>query len=136
MPYKNKEDYIRYHQEYRNKHKEEKKIFNKKYREGNLEKLNIYQKKYYREYYKTFLGRQVQRKSAKNQRIRNAEKIAARKKLAYEVEYGRIKKLPCRDCGKLEVHGHHEDYNKPLDVVWLCQNCHNLLHGRHVWKSC
>jgi hypothetical protein len=28
------------------------------------------------------------------------------------------------------VHGHHPDYSKRLEVVWLCSVCHAAVHGR------
>lgn len=39
----------------------------------------------------------------------------------------------CSKCGKREgaphrIHAHHEDYSKPLDVVWLCHGCHVTRH--------
>lgn len=40
-----------------------------------------------------------------------------------------IKPRECESCGmdkKLEAH--HEDYNKPLEVIWLCIECHNKRH--------
>jgi hypothetical protein len=38
----------------------------------------------------------------------------------------------CEDCGKTEMKiiGHHTDYAKPTEVVWLCESCHSLRH----WK--
>ena len=51
------------------------------------------------------------------------------------LKFGVIKKEPCVVCGRLDVHGHHEDYNRPLDIVWLCPYHHHLIHeGRGTWK--
>lgn len=43
-------------------------------------------------------------------------------------EYGFISPKPCERCGSKSDHKHHEDYSKPLEVVWLCRRCHIGLH--------
>jgi hypothetical protein len=46
------------------------------------------------------------------------------------VRDGRLKKTPCVVCGSNKrVHGHHKDYSKPLDVTWLCTQCHQRIHA-------
>jgi len=29
------------------------------------------------------------------------------------------------------IHAHHEDYARPLDVIWLCGPCHRRVHTAH-----
>lgn len=43
-------------------------------------------------------------------------------------EYGFLVQKPCERCGAQSQHKHHDDYNKPLDVTWLCVRCHVGLH--------
>lgn len=41
---------------------------------------------------------------------------------------GKLLKRPCDECGDPNVQKHHEDYDKPLDVKWLCAHCHQRHH--------
>ena len=42
---------------------------------------------------------------------------------------GRLVPRPCERCGHaINVQAHHEDYTKPLEVVWLCPPCHGARH--------
>lgn len=34
----------------------------------------------------------------------------------------------CRECGSQDSQKHHADYSKPLEVEWLCRDCHEKLH--------
>lgn len=36
-----------------------------------------------------------------------------------------IKPSRCESCdAEVSLEGHHEDYSKPLEVIWLCRLCH------------
>lgn len=40
-----------------------------------------------------------------------------------------VKPLQCEKCKeKTNLHGHHDDYAKPLEVRWLCVPCHSHWH--------
>lgn len=62
-------------------------------------------------------------------RERYPERSSARRKVQTAIENGTlIKPLHCEMCGnETPLDGHHEDYSKPLDVIWLCRLCH-----RHI----
>lgn len=61
---------------------------------------------------------------------RTTVKAKARTLLGSAVARGDIiKPSRCSSCGryvkKRSLHGHHDDYSKPLDVEWLCVKCHS-----------
>lgn len=41
---------------------------------------------------------------------------------------GKIQRQPCKACGNEKAEMHHHDYNKPLEVEWLCRPCHLQEH--------
>jgi hypothetical protein len=61
----------------------------------------------------------------------NPLKIVARNAVNNALRDGRIEKTPC-ECGETEVEAHHEDYNHPLNVDWMCIKCHKKLHRKVV----
>lgn len=44
-----------------------------------------------------------------------------------------IRPNKCEMCGKTncEIQGHHDDYAKPLNIVWVCTECHGKIHRKY-----
>ena len=64
-------------------------------------------------------------------RSSNPDKYHAHNTLNNAVRDGRLDKPDsCSVCGDKHdwIHGHHDDYSKPLDVRWLCPPCHKEAH--------
>lgn len=87
----------------------------KKWREDNpdrLKELNVKKMRRYR------LSEQFKAK----ERVRSALRRAVIKGKV-------IKPTTCESCQKeTKIEGHHTDYSKPLEVVWLCRKCHRAVH--------
>jgi hypothetical protein len=66
-------------------------------------------------------------------RKRNPKAYAAHQKIHWAVKVGKLKRASrCAHCGKKSpTEGHHPDYSKPLEVIWLCRAC----HGKQPRKS-
>lgn len=57
----------------------------------------------------------------------NPQKVKARYQARYYIEPPE----ECSGCGvQGVVDGHHVDYSKPLEVVWLCRQCHADIHKK------
>ena len=67
----------------------------------------------------------------KKYRNKYPEKVRAHQKLYRAIRDGKIKRRPCRVCNTTyRVEGHHEDYSKPLKVLWLCTLHHKAKHKK------
>ncbi len=112
-----------------------------KYVENNRKLINEKQRIYYRKnrikinakenaYLATEKGKEQSRAYYYKTQEMFKIKRNARNKLRYAVRTGKIVKAElCEKClEKRKLHGHHEDYNSPLIVIWVCSPCHSKIH--------
>lgn len=88
-------------------------------------------KERHRRYLQTDKGKASQKKSKQKWLENNVVKRAANVIVRNAIRDGRLTKPDtCSVCGAGEtrIHGHHDDYAKPLEVTWLCPACHKQWH--------
>lgn len=77
----------------------------------------------------------LKRKQARDKWIKaNTIKRAAHILVGNHLRDGKIIKEPCEVCGELEVDAHHDDYEKPFEVRWLCKKHHAEHHKQEREK--
>lgn len=83
-----------------------------------------------KEYLKTDAGKAARSRATKINRTKTPEQVYARSVLSRAIhEWGMKRPENCQHCGcECVPHGHHDDYSKPLDVIWLCAACHTKRH--------
>lgn len=95
-----------------------------KHRNANIEKVREYDRSransQNRKDKNTEITRLWRQEDRRRSRAHNAVARAVRK--------GSLTPQPCQICGGTDVVAHHEDYDKPLDVNWLCQAHHKQHH--------
>ena len=94
---------------------------NKKYRLNNPDRVKESQRKYRLSHRKEIGARE---------RANNTVKRRTWNVLYRAIGSGKIvKPEECDVCHKASpiIHGHHDDYSRPLSVLWLCPKCHNDL---------
>ena len=60
-----------------------------------------------------------------------AKRRKAREIFNHYVRDKHIEKQPCEVCGNEKAEAHHCDYDKPLEVRWLCFKHHREWHKEH-----
>lgn len=63
-------------------------------------------------------------------KLQNPEKRKAHRAVEYALRTGKLVKAPCIVCGERNAETHHEDYSRPLDVMWLCRKHHAEHHEK------
>lgn len=84
-----------------------------------------------KQYLQTERGKEARRTAMQNYKENYPEKYRAQKITGNAVRGGKLKRpTNCNECGSKhhQIEAHHEDYNKPLDVAWLCLPCHTAKH--------
>lgn len=83
-----------------------------------------------KEYAKTRAGRLTHKGATLRYDSANPIKRRAYGFVKYAIAKGAlVRPSACSNCGaKGPVEAHHPDYNKPMEVEWLCTECHATLH--------
>ena len=59
----------------------------------------------------------------KHPKIKTAHQV-----IKNEIRSGRLLKQSCESCGAKVAQCHHDNYDNPLDIRWLCDSCHRVWH--------
>jgi hypothetical protein len=106
----------------------------KAYKMANREHVREIQRRASKKYYMSEKGKKAQRQGSRSAWAKKDGKYAARQSVSRAVSAGRITKPDTCSKNTNECYGrieaHHNDYSKPLEIVWLCLYHHHKLHGR------
>lgn len=94
------------------------------HRNENLEKVRAYDRA------RGKIPERIKAASEINKAWRNQDKrrTAAHNAVSRAIKSGKLIRQSCIRCNSEKSYAHHEDYDKPLDVMWLCQPCHKQRH--------
>ena len=95
-----------------------------KHRADNLEKVREYD----RERSKYPHRVELHREQTKMWRSADKRRAKCHRAVAYAIKTGKLTRVPCVRCEEVKSLAHHENYDEPLNVVWLCQPCHKQRH--------
>lgn len=109
------------------------------YREFDRQRANLpHRVEARKEYAQTEQGKERLQAGKNAYHKRYPARYVARNAVNNAVRDGRLHKpSQCESCSnETALHGHHCDYNKPMDVMWLCDPCHKQWHRNNTPIYC
>lgn len=92
----------------------------KKHRLNNLDRIREYDRK---------RGNRQDKKYRDRYKEKYPNKYKAHNIVSNAIRDGKLFKESCEVCGSEDnIHAHHDDYLKPLNIRWLCAACHSQWH--------
>jgi len=79
-------------------------------------------------YEKTTKSIIAQKLSTIKWQLSNKDKKQVHRIVQQAIKSGQLIKQPCEVCSSIRSEAHHEDYNEPLEVNWLCRKHHQVRH--------
>lgn len=129
-----KEKCAKYSQEYRKKNKKRLKEYKEKWDKENEDYLREYRKRYQDAHREEHYARVRKYAATHREKMCSWAKAQQRRtnwatdKVLRAIKKGIMKKQPCEICGVEPAEAHHDDYNFPLEVRWLCKKHHVEWH--------
>lgn len=107
------------------------------YYENNKERLREYSRRNGKEnrervYERRRLNSERVNELARSYYRKDIIKMKTRDKVRWAIDSGRlVRPETCSKCGEeCKPNAHHEDYSKPLEVIWLCTKCHGKTYRK------
>ena len=111
----------------------------RKNKDGKQSKCKVCRKEASLKYSRTESGRASQEKRKNHPQYKEYQKNYTksddskynekfRQRARRAIKKGLIIKTDCESCGNPNTEAHHDDYNKPLVVRFLCCSCHTTWH--------
>lgn len=79
-------------------------------------------------YYASEKGLAKGRRNSLRQKELHPTKVTARYRVKAAIKSGKLVRGSCEICGDTKAEGHHDNYEKPLEVRWLCKHHHVEFH--------
>ena len=142
MTYRSRSEYDK---AYREANKEKLAAYQREYREKNRARLAEQKAQWYRDNAERLRAKAKERGRTRDwsgqvRRTYDPVMVAAHSKVQNALRNRTlVRPDACDDCGVIPpssrigqsgIHAHHEDYSRPLEVDWLCRDCHGLRHRR------
>jgi hypothetical protein len=114
----------KYYAKWNENNKDKLKEYSRRYYEKNKKKINA-KGKIWREKNKEYCL-EFDKKYKKDKREESPKKFRAREQASYHIS---LTGKSCELCGSTQkLERHHSDYNKPLKIQILCEQCHTKNH--------